>query len=64
VALIDARHRRWIVASALLGAAATAVYVPYHLSAPNGPSGSSGPGLAIGIAAAAVILFETALNLQ
>jgi len=64
VALIDARHRRWIVASALLGAAATALYVPYHLSAPSGPTGSSGTGLAFGIAAAAVLLFETALNLR
>jgi hypothetical protein len=64
VALVDARHRRWIVAAALLGAGAAAVYVPYRVSAPSGPRGSSPVGLAFGVAAAALMVFEAALNLR
>ena len=62
--LIDARHRRWMAGSALLGAVATAGYVPYRREAVDGLTGSTGPGLAFGVAAAGLILFETALNLR
>src|SRR6185436_8175255 len=64
VALVDARHRRWIVATVVLTAAATAVYVPYHRLALPGPRGSSPVGLAFGVAAAAIMVFEAALNLR
>src|SRR5437773_10531849 len=62
--LSDARHRRWMAGSALLGAVATAGYVPYRREAVDGLTGSTGPGLAFGVAAAGLILFETALNLR
>jgi hypothetical protein len=62
VALVDVRHRRWIAACVVLTAAATAVYVPYHLRTPGGPRGSTPIGLAFGIAAATIMLFEAALN--
>src|SRR5213080_4548047 len=62
--LIDARHRRWMAGSVLLGAVATAGYVPYRREAVDGLTGSTGPGLAFGVAAAGLILFETALNLR
>jgi hypothetical protein len=64
VALVDARHRRCIVATAVLAAAATAVYVPYATNAISGPRGSSPIGLAFGIAAAVLMLFEAALNVR
>jgi hypothetical protein len=64
VALVDARHRRWIAAAAVLTAAATAAYVPYCLRAPTGPRGSSSYGVAFGIAAAAIMMFEAALNVR
>jgi hypothetical protein len=38
--------------------------VPYHRGAANGPSGSSGPGLAFGVAAGALMLFAALLNLR
>jgi hypothetical protein len=63
-ALVDARHRRWITAAIILTATATALYVPYRRAAPNGPTGSSALGLAFGVAAALLILFEVALNLR
>ena len=39
--LIDAKHKPWLWAVVGLTVAATAVYIPYHVLAPNGPSGSS-----------------------
>jgi hypothetical protein len=64
MALIDARQRRWIVAAALLGVAATAGYVGSRRGAGHELTGSSLPGLWFGIAAAALMLFEVALNLR
>jgi hypothetical protein len=64
VALVDARHRRWITAAVVLTAGATAAYVPYSLQEPGGPRGSTAPGLAFGIAAAGLMVFEAALNLR
>ncbi len=61
---IDRRHTKWIATAGVLGVAATVVYVPYHLGAIDGPRGSSYRGLAFGIAAAALMLFEAALNLR
>jgi hypothetical protein len=62
MALIDRRQRRWALAAGIGLVAATVVYVPYHRAALDGPSGSSGIGLAFGIAAATLMLFETLLN--
>lgn len=60
--LVDGKHRRWGVAVLLLGAAATAVYVPYHLESPNGPSGGSWTGLGFGIAAFLLMAFAGLLG--
>jgi len=46
----------------VLGAVATAFYVPYARQAPQGPRGSTGVGLGFGIAAAALMAFEWLLN--
>jgi hypothetical protein len=46
----------------VLGAAATAVYVPYAREAPGGPRGSTAVGLGFGIAAATLMAFEWLLN--
>jgi hypothetical protein len=64
VALVDTRHRRWIVAVVVLGAIATAVYARYAARAAAGPRASSPVGLGFGIAAAAIMFFEAALNLR
>ena len=64
IALIDVRHRRWIAASVVLGAIATAFYVPYARQAPDGPRGSTAEGLGFGIAAAALMAFELLLNVR
>ena len=39
--LLDAGHRKWIVAMIVLFIVATAIYVPYARNAINGPSGGS-----------------------
>src|SRR5262249_18296536 len=63
MALIDARQRRWIGAAVILGAAATVAFLRTRLAGRE-LTGSSGPGLWFGIAAAALMLFEVALNLR
>lgn len=60
--LLDARHNRWIVAVIVLAVAAAAIYVPYHLRSPNGPSGGSALGLAFGAAALLLMIFEGLLG--
>ena len=60
--LLDAKHKPWIVGVVLLAGAATAVYVPYHLRSPNGPSGGSWTGLGFGIAAFALMAFAGLLG--
>jgi len=62
--LIDHRHRPWWIASGLVLAAAGGLYVPYHLSRLNGPSGGSGPGLAYGILAFVLMVFAGLLGLR
>lgn len=53
---IDGTHKRWLIASAVILAAATAIYIPYATSSPMGPSGASGWGLAFGIAGFAFMI--------
>src|SRR6185503_1815483 len=60
--LIDAGHRRWIVASLLILAVATAFYVPYVRAALNGPSGGSLHGLVYGIVGFAFMIFAGLLG--
>jgi hypothetical protein len=60
--LIDSSHRRWIVASIVIMAAATATYVPYVRGALNGPSGGSLHGLVYGIVGFAFMIFAGLLG--
>ena len=62
--LIDAKHKPWLWAVVGLTVAATAVYIPYHVLSPNGPSGSSWPGLAFGVAAFGLMLFAGLLGFR
>jgi hypothetical protein len=62
--LIDRKHTRWIVATAALGVAATAVYLwdaPRH---PKGPGGGTVVGLILGASALAIMLFAAALGIK
>ena len=60
--IIDASHKKWIVASLLITTASTASYIPYHLRALNGPTGGSWPGIIYGIAGSAMMLFAGLLS--
>src|SRR5262245_40770186 len=51
-----------MIASAATLAAATAVYVPYALRSPQGPSGASIPGLVFGSAGFAFMIFAGLLG--
>src|SRR5688572_26210111 len=62
--LLDAKHKPWIVAAAVLAAASAAAYVPYHVLAPNGPGGGTWPGLAFGLAAFGLMTFAGLLGLR
>ena len=62
--LLDASHRRWIVACLALLAAATAAYVVYVSRALHGPQGGSWPGLAYGGAGLALMLYAGVLGLR
>ena len=62
--LIDQTHRKWIVATLLILSVSTALYIPYHLFWPNGPSGGSWPGLTYGIVGSALMLFAGALSVR
>ena len=62
--LLDASHRRWIVACLAVLALATAGYVVYVSRALHGPRGGSWPGLAYGIAGLALMLYAGALGLR
>jgi hypothetical protein len=54
---IDHTHRKWLGASLIILGAATAMYVPYAVHAPSGPSGGSALGLTFGIAGSAFMVF-------
>src|SRR5690242_8051232 len=60
--LIDSSHRRWVAASIVIIAVATATYVPYVRGALNGPSGGSLPGLVYGIVGFAFMIFAGLLG--
>ena len=60
--IIDRTHLGWIVAVLILAVVASAAYVPYSHSRPNGPSGSSPLGLVFGITGSALMLFAGLLS--
>ena len=62
--LLDASHRRWIVAFVVIVAVATVGYVPYAKSALHGPSGGSWPGLAYGVTGLALMIYAGVLGLR
>ena len=62
--LLDASHRRWIIACLAGLALATAAYVPYARSALHGPRGGSWIGLGYGTAGLALMLYAGVLGLR
>ncbi|MGB9069350.1 MAG: hypothetical protein WCC21_12350 [Candidatus Acidiferrales bacterium] len=54
---IDYTHRKWLGASLIILGASTAMYVPYAVRAPSGPSGGSPLGLTFGILGSAFMIF-------
>jgi hypothetical protein len=54
---IDHTHRKWLAASLIILGLATAVYIPYALHSPSGPSGGSAIGLTFGIVGSAFMVF-------
>src|SRR5579885_2704688 len=59
---IDKSQRAWALASLAIFALCLAMYVPYALSAPQGPRGGSAMGLAFGVLGFAFMLFAAALG--
>jgi hypothetical protein len=62
--LIDHTHRKWFVGSATGLAVAIAVYVPYALRSPQGPTGGSTFGLTYGIIGFLFMVFAGLLGLR
>src|SRR6058998_1224284 len=60
--LLDASHHRWIIATAVAAVVATAAYMPYAASRPNGPSGGSWPGLVFGLLGFALMIYAGLLG--
>jgi hypothetical protein len=54
---IDHTHRKWLAASLIILGVATAVYIPYALHSPSGPSGGSAIGLTFGIVGSSFMVF-------
>ena len=54
---IDHTHRKWLGASLIILGASTAMYLPYAVRSPSGPSGGSPLGLTFGIIASAFMIF-------
>jgi hypothetical protein len=54
---IDHTHRKWLVASLIILGASTALYIPYAVRAPSGPSGGSAPGLTFGVIGSVFMIF-------
>jgi hypothetical protein len=60
--LLDRKQRKWLIGTLAGLAAATAIYIPYALGAPQGPRGGSALGLAFGIAGSALMVFAGLLS--
>ncbi len=59
---LDSTQRSWFFISIAIFAVCLAIYVPYALTAPKGPTGGSAPGLAFGIVGFAFMMFAAALG--
>lgn len=59
---IDRTHRAWVLASLVLFAVCTIVYVTYTLSAPQGPRGGSTIGLLFGVVGFGMMIFAALLG--
>ncbi len=59
---IDKTQRGWAIASLVIFAVTTAVYVAYATNAPNGPLGGSAFGLAFGVIGFGFMIFATLLG--
>jgi hypothetical protein len=59
---IDRTHRGWAIASGIIVAASLAIYIPYALSAPQGPRGGSTIGLLFGIVGFGFMIFAALLG--
>jgi hypothetical protein len=55
--LIDATHRKWLIASVIILGVSTFVYIAYAASSPAGPTGGSATGLTFGIVGFAFMIF-------
>lgn len=62
--LIDETHKKWLVRTVVLTAAAAVGYVPYHLFSPNGAQGGSAVGLVYGSVGYGLMLVAGALGLR
>jgi hypothetical protein len=54
---IDHTHRKWLGASLIILGASTAIYIPYAVRAPSGPSGGSALGLTFGVIGSVFMIF-------
>ena len=54
---IDDTHKKWLIASLAIFVVATAIYIPYAMASPHGPSGASALGLTFGIVGFAFMVF-------
>ena len=54
---IDHTHRKWLAASLIILGVSIAIYVPYAVRTPQGPTGGSALGLTFGIVGSAFMLF-------
>jgi hypothetical protein len=54
---IDHTHRKWLGASLIILGASTAIYIPYAVRAPSGPSGGSPLGITFGSIGSAFMIF-------
>ena len=60
--LLDRSHRPWAIASAAILVVSLAIYIPYALTAPQGPRGGSPIGLFFGVLGFAFMLFAALLG--
>ncbi|HUL16362.1 MAG TPA: hypothetical protein VLV88_10220 [Terriglobales bacterium] len=60
--VLDRTHRSWAIASAAILAICLAIYIPYALTAPEGPRGGSAIGLFFGILGFSFMLFAALLG--
>ena len=55
--LIDDTHKKWFTVTVIILAASTAIYIPYAIYSPNGPTGGSWLGLTYGIVGYAFMIY-------